>query len=111
MLQRLIEGCASGQEGPIGHELAGPAEGQGGAEPVATAVEGHQLALVHRPVDDDHLVVGRRAPDDLDLGGVLVRPEEQHRFVRRAASRPCRRLRVAATPLSAALVQCSTRSD
>ena len=38
----------------------GPAEGQGGPQPVAAAVEGHQLPLLHRSLHHDHLVVGDR---------------------------------------------------
>ena len=74
--QRLVEGRPGGQQRPVGHQVAGPAEGQRRPQPVAPPVEGHQLALLDRPLDHHHLVVGTGQADHLDLGLVLIRPEE-----------------------------------
>ena len=60
--QRLVERRPGGQQGPVGHQVPGPAEGQGGPEPVAPPVQGHQLALLHRSLDHHHLVVGPGRP-------------------------------------------------
>ena len=109
--QRLVERRPGGQQGPVGHQLAGPAEGQRRPQPVAPPVEGHQLPLLHRALDHHHLVVRAGQADHLDLGLVLVGPEERNRDRRAGRSAdPASRLRAAAAPPSAALVQCSTRS-
>ncbi len=86
--QRLVERGPGGQQGPVGHQVPGPAEGQGGPEPVAPPVQRHQLALLHRAFDHHHLVVGPRKADDLDLGRVLVGPEERHGLVGLGRRRP-----------------------
>ena len=108
--QRLVERGTGGQQRPVAHELGRLAEGEHAAEQVPPAVEGDQLALLGPTLDHHHLVLGVGQADHLDLRRVLVRPEERDGVVGHGRRpMPARRLRAAAAPPSAALVQCSTR--
>jgi transglutaminase-like putative cysteine protease len=65
-----------GKQWTVGHQPARLIEGQRGLEPVRAPVQRHQLARVGGALDDHHLVVGTGQADHLDLGLVLVGPEE-----------------------------------
>ncbi len=80
-LERLVEGGPGREQRPVAHQLARLAEGQHCPQSVAAAVEGDQLALLGGAAHHGDLVVCTRQTDHLDLGRVLVGPEERDRVV------------------------------